>query len=151
MTDGANFRQDATEYSVLPHVDPPVCFTAGQADSVARRGFTRYRSAVVDDILVEIFGRAVFGRLGESRRAQLLARVFFGLLGTVLCTAGAVHFVRTVASRNTAMSMSMVAMFVFLAAFCLFNVALGRTWRWPGVLFVVSFVSLFVTRILFGA
>lgn len=45
----------------------------------------------------------------------------------------------------------MVAMFAFLAAFFLFNVALGRTWRWPGVLFAFSFVSLFVTRILFGA
>jgi hypothetical protein len=106
---------------------------------------------VVDEILAEIFGRALFGRLGESRRTQLLARVFFGLLGTLLCTVGAVHFVRAVAPRYTAMSMCMVAMFAFLAAFCLFNIALGRTWRWPGVLFVVSFVSLFATRILFGA
>jgi hypothetical protein len=45
----------------------------------------------------------------------------------------------------------MVAMFVFLAAFCLFNIALGRTWRWPGVLFVASFVSTLALRILFGA
>ena len=34
-----------------------------------------------DDWLSELFGEAVFGRLGHSRRAQLLARMFFGLLG----------------------------------------------------------------------
>jgi hypothetical protein len=77
--------------------------------------------------------------------------MFFGLLGAGLGVTGAVHFVRAFAPRHTAMSASMVAMFVFLAAFCLFNVALGRTWRWPGVLFGVSFVLLFATRILFGA
>ena len=106
---------------------------------------------MVGEILAEIIGRALAGRVGEARRTQLVVRVFFGLLGTVLCTSGAVHFVRTIAPRHTAMSMCMVAMFVFLAAFCLFNIALGRTWRWPGVLFAVSFVALFATRILFGA
>jgi hypothetical protein len=106
---------------------------------------------MIDDILADLFGEAVRSRLGSSRRAELIARVFFGLLGAGLCAAGAVHFVRSVAPGHTAMSASMVAMFVFLAAFFLFNVALGRTWRWPGVLFATSFVSLFVTRILFGA
>ncbi|HEX9798686.1 MAG TPA: sulfatase [Thermoanaerobaculia bacterium] len=41
---------------------------------------------MVDDILAGIFGEAVFGRLGRSRRAQLLARRFFGLLA--LAAAG---------------------------------------------------------------
>ena len=106
---------------------------------------------MVDEILAEIFGRALFGRLGESRRTQLLARVFFGLLGTLLCTVGAVHFVRAVAPRYTAMSMCMVAMFAFLAAFCLFNIALLRRWRWPGLAFVFALVALFATRFAFGS
>ena len=32
----------------------------------------------------------------------------------------------------------------------LFNVALHRPWRWPGLGFVLSFVALFAARILFG-
>jgi len=43
-----------------------------------------------------------------------------------------------------------VALFAFLAVFCLFNVALARTWRWPGRMLVLSLVLLFVVRILFG-
>lgn len=44
----------------------------------------------------------------------------------------------------------MIAVFVTLACFCFFNVALMRTWRWPGRLFILSFVTLFVARILLG-
>lgn len=107
---------------------------------------------MIDEILVELFGEAAFGRLGRSRRARLLFRVFFGLLGAALGLVGAVHFVRNPAiTANGAMHASMVALFVFLASFFLFNVALGRRWRWPGLGFVLSFVALFVTRILFGA
>jgi hypothetical protein len=106
---------------------------------------------VFDEWLSEIFGEAVFGRLGHSRRAQLLARMFFGLLGAGLGIAGAVHFARRPdLTSNIPMWISMMAMFVFLASFSLFNVGLGRAWRWPGKLFLVSFVALFVTRILFG-
>jgi hypothetical protein len=32
---------------------------------------------MIDDLLGELFGEAVFGRLGRSRPAQLLARLFF--------------------------------------------------------------------------
>ena len=42
------------------------------------------------------------------------------------------------------------ALFVFLACFSLFNVALGRRWRWPGICFALSFAGLFAARILFG-
>lgn len=45
---------------------------------------------------------------------------------------------------------SVIAVFGSLAAFFLFNVALHRPWRWPGLGFVLSFVALFVTRVLFG-
>lgn len=106
---------------------------------------------MIDDLLAHLFGEAVFGKLGHSRRAQLLFRVFFGLLGAGLGVAGAVHFaLKTDLTQNTAMRLSMIALFVFLASFSLFNVALGRKWRWPGVLFVLSFVSLFATRVIFG-
>jgi hypothetical protein len=44
----------------------------------------------------------------------------------------------------------MQALFVFLACFSLFNIALKRSWRWPGAGFVLSFVALFATRILCG-
>lgn len=106
---------------------------------------------MIDDILAGIFGEVVLGRLGRSRSAQLLARLFFGFLGAGLLAVGAVHFaLRDDLTGNTAMQGSMVAVFVFLACFSLFNVALARTWRWPGRLFVVSLVTLFVARILLG-
>jgi hypothetical protein len=88
---------------------------------------------MIDDLLGGLFGEAVFGRLSRSRRAELLARLFFGLLGAGLGVAGAVHFARRPdLTGNTPMWLSMIAMFVFLASFSLFNVGLGRTWRWPG-------------------
>ena len=106
---------------------------------------------MLDDLLAQIFGEAAFGRLGRSRRARLLARVFFGLLGAGLGVAGVVHFLlKTGLTNNTAMHGSMVAMFVFLACFSLFNVVLARKWRWPGRLFIASFVALFLSRILLG-
>ena len=103
------------------------------------------------DLLGQILDEAVFGRLGESERAKARLRVGFGLLGTALGVAGALHFAllrQPVA--NGAMRASMIAVFLFLAAFFLFNVALHRRWRWPGLGFVASFVATFVTRILFG-
>jgi hypothetical protein len=106
---------------------------------------------MIDEMLAEIFGEVAFGSLSKSRRAQLIARVFFGLLGTGLSVAGAVHFMlNNDEGRNAALRMNMVLMFVFLGCFCLFNIALARPWRWPGVLFVVSFVGLFVVRIVFS-
>ena len=44
---------------------------------------------MLDNLLGELFGEVVFGRLGKSRRAQLLVRVFFGLLGAALGIVGA--------------------------------------------------------------
>jgi hypothetical protein len=106
---------------------------------------------IVDDLLGRLFGEAIGRRLPNSRRAQLIWRVFFGLLGTGLALTGAVHFARAPdLTANTALRLSMIAMFGSLAGFCLFNVALGRRWRWPGVIFVLSFVSIFVTRLAFG-
>ena len=106
---------------------------------------------MIDDVLAGLFGEVLLGRHTRSRRAQLLGRLFFGLLGTALGVIGAIHVSRRFDDlQNGAMRWSMVAVFVFLACFFLFNVARGRAWRWPGVLFVASFVSLFATRIVFG-
>lgn len=105
---------------------------------------------MIDDILAGLFGEILFGRLSSSRRAQLLARLFFGLVGAGLGVTGAVYMFHRPDVQPSAMSMSMVAVFLCLACFSLFNVALGRTWRWPGVLFVFSFVSLLAAAILFG-
>lgn len=106
---------------------------------------------MIDEILAEIFGQAAFGRLAPSRRTQLLVRLFFGLLGAALGILGAVHFGSWPdLAANTALRLSIVSTFVSLASFCLFNVGLGRPWRWPGKFFVLSFVAVFATRILFG-
>jgi zinc transporter ZupT len=84
---------------------------------------------MIDDLLGELFGEAVFGRSSRSRRAQLLARLFFGVLGALPGFIGAVHFtVNRPEVTNPVMQTSMIAVFLFLACFSLFNVALGRRW-----------------------
>lgn len=106
---------------------------------------------MLDELLVHIVGEAVFGRLNRSERARLVARVAFGLLGAALGAAGAVHFAtRGEPITNAGMFASVVLLFLCMSAFFLFNVALHRPWRWPGVGFVLSFVSLFATRIALG-
>lgn len=106
---------------------------------------------MLDDLLGELLGEAAFGRLARTRQAQLIARLVFGAIGAVLGVAGAIYMaVRPDATSNTAMLASTVALFVFMSCFWLFNVGMARKWRWPAALFVVSFVALFVTRVLFG-
>jgi hypothetical protein len=106
---------------------------------------------IVDDLLGRLLGEAIGRRLPHSRRAKLLWRVFFGLVGTGLAATGAVHFAgRPDLTTNTPLRLTMIAMFGSLACVFLFNVGLGRRWRWPGVMFVVCFILLFVTRIAFG-
>ena len=105
---------------------------------------------MLDDVLAGLLGEAVFGRLRHTRRAELIARVFFGLLGTALGLVGALYLPRTVETRNPFFLGSMIALFLFLSCFCLFNVALARPWRWPGLAFICSLVLIFVTRIAWG-
>lgn len=105
---------------------------------------------MLDDLLGQMVGEAAFGRLGRSRRAQLLLRLFFGLLGTGLGIASAIHVVRNLPASNGAMRASVVAMFLALAAVSLCNVGLGRRWKWPPLVFVAAFVSMFVTRLAVG-
>jgi hypothetical protein len=106
---------------------------------------------MLDDLLGQLFGEVVFGRLSVSRRAQLLARLFFGLLGAVLSVIGALHFFsRADLTANHALRASVMGTMLFFGAFWLFNVAFGRSWRWPAIGFIASFVAMFVTRIAFG-
>jgi hypothetical protein len=62
-----------------------------------------------------------------------------------------VHFAtRPDVTTNGAFKASVIGMMGFFGAFWLFNVAFGRTWKWPVLGFVGAFVSMFVTRIAFG-
>lgn len=103
-----------------------------------------------EDLVAGLVGEAVFGRLRATRRSQLIARLFFGLLGTGLGTAGAIYVPSTIRTSNAAMLASMTTLFVSLACFCLFNVTLVRPWRWPALCFVASLALMFVTRIVGG-
>jgi hypothetical protein len=105
---------------------------------------------VLDDLLTSLVGEAVFGRLRQTPRSQLIARLFFGALGTALGVAGAVYVPSTVRTSNAALTASMTALFVSLACFFLFNVTLARPWRWPALCFAASLVLMFVTRIVGG-
>jgi hypothetical protein len=99
---------------------------------------------VIGDLLADVGRRA----LPRSRRAQGCARVFFGLLMFGLGLVGAWH--TTGYDASLAFRLAGVALFLAMAAFGLFNVVLLRRWRWPGCLFVLAFVGLFVASILFG-
>jgi hypothetical protein len=106
---------------------------------------------MIGDLLEALGEGIVVGKGEPSRRAQVLFRLFFGLLGTGLAAAGGIHFSSaSELTSNVAMRLSMVVLFGALGCFCLFNVALLRTWRWPGRLFLISLAALFATRILFG-
>lgn len=85
---------------------------------------------------------------GTSKRTEVVFRVFFGLLGVVLSVAGLYHMMSYEAGWH--FRLAAAALFLFLACFCAFNVALLLKWRWPGRCFVLSFVALFLARILFG-
>jgi hypothetical protein len=105
---------------------------------------------MLGEIVAQLIGEAAFGRLGRSQRAQVLFRVFFGLLGAFLGAAGAYHFIVSVEPANSVTHACIVALFVFVALFSLLNVACKRPWRWPILGIALSFVSLFVSRILLG-
>jgi hypothetical protein len=106
---------------------------------------------MIDEMLVHIFGEAVFGRIGHSKRSQLIARLGFGVLGAGLAVVGAVYFARLDAAMHAPTRACMVLVFAGLACLSLFNVALARKWRWPALLFAASFVALFALRIGLGA
>lgn len=105
---------------------------------------------MLDDLLVHLFGQAVFGRYDPSARMRLLVRLAFGLLGAALGVTGAVHVLsRTGPSAH--LRLAMAALFLSFGAFWLLNVGLARTWRWPGVLTLASLIALLGARLLLGA
>jgi hypothetical protein len=107
---------------------------------------------LIGEILFELFGEAAFGRLSRSRKAQVVARIFFGLLGTGLGLAGAYHFLaRAPMPAHRLMHASMVSLFLFIAALSFFNVACKRPWRWPTLGAAVSFVILLAASLFRGA
>ena len=84
----------------------------------------------------------------KSKRAQAVIRVLFGLMGLVLSVAGAWHMRGYDAGLHFRVAGAIL--FFFLGAFFLVNVILARkaSWSWKGLL--LSFVLLFVVRIVFG-
>jgi hypothetical protein len=96
----------------------------------------------------DLFDGIDFGLRGP-RRVRTALRLFFGLLGTGLAGAGVWHMLGY--DAGLAFRLAAALLFVFLGAFFLVNVALGRSSSWPWKGFVGAFVLLFVVRILFGA
>jgi hypothetical protein len=82
---------------------------------------------------------------------QTLVRVSFGALGCVLSVGGAFVFAFRRADPALSLRLTIVLLFLSMVGFFLGNVLLKRPWRWPLVLFVASFVAMFVTRIVWGA
>lgn len=95
-------------------------------------------------------GEFAIGRAGQPGPAQRVVRVVVGVFGAALCLVGAGYIALRPESINPVLRTNMAAIFVLLGCFSLFNVALARRWRWPLRLFVVSFLTLFLVRILFG-
>ena len=105
----------------------------------------------MDELLAGLFGQLAFGRLNNSKRVQLILRMFFGFLGFTLASIGCYHFATAPdLTQNVPFRSSTIALFLFLGCFSLFNIALGRQWRWPGRLFILSLIAMFVSRIAFG-
>ena len=105
----------------------------------------------LDDLVGQLFGQVLSDKLGRSRRAQLVARLFFGLLGAGLGLIGCIWVfagIETLASVH--MRASMAAVFFFMACFFGANVGLARRWRWPALGFAASFVALIVGRLALG-
>jgi disulfide bond formation protein DsbB len=105
---------------------------------------------VLDDLLVHLFGHAVFGRYDPSARTRLLVRLAFGLLGAALGVAGAVHVLMR-AEPGAHLRLATAALLLSFGSFWLLNVGLARTWRWPGVLTLASLIALLGARLLLGA
>jgi hypothetical protein len=84
----------------------------------------------------------------KSKRAQTVIRVLFGLLGLLLSAAGAWHMLGYDASVH--FRLAAVVLFFFVGAFFLVTVILASKASWPWKGFLLSFVLLFVVRILFG-
>lgn len=102
---------------------------------------------MLDDLLEGVLESWAAGRT-VSRRTQLVARLFFGALGTGLSVAGMYFTMGYKAGLHFRLAGTIL--FFFLGCFCFFNIALFKRWGWPGRYFLYSLGALFVVRILFG-
>jgi hypothetical protein len=101
----------------------------------------------LDDLLGTLFEDADLGT-SRSRRTTLVARMAFGLIGATLCLAGAYVFLTRADPGGTpVLRVCMAAVFASIAAFCLFNVMLGRSWKWPWLSVAACVIALFATRL----
>jgi hypothetical protein len=105
---------------------------------------------MLDDILGGLLGEALFGRIEHTRRREILLRLFFGLLGAALGLGGAVYMLTRDDPASPHMRLAMAALLAFFGLFWLFNVALMRRWRWPGILTLSSLVALIAARFVLG-
>lgn len=105
------------------------------------------------DLIESILEDADWGNLSQSKRAQFLFRVFFGLLGTFLGIAGVWKGMSDGfgTEGSLALRANVILLFFMLAAFCLFNIAMLRRWKWPWIGLVIAFLLLFPVRIIFGS
>lgn len=106
---------------------------------------------MLDDLLADLFGEALYRSFGDSRRLKAVFRIGFGLLGAGLGLFGAGWMLLSgEVEGGWHLRLAMASMFVFMGAFWLCNAALLRRWGWPWKGFALSFAGLFVLRILLG-
>jgi hypothetical protein len=102
---------------------------------------------VLDDLFEGLLD-ALFSGEKASKRMEVIMRILFGLMGVALSVTGIYHMMSFDASWH--FRLFAMAMLFFLACFCAFNITLLLKWRWPGKFFILSFIGLFLVRILFG-
>ena len=101
---------------------------------------------MLDDLFSGLFD---IGGGDLTKRKEFIIRLIIGIAGVALSIAGIVHMVDY--NAGLPFRLAGAAIFICLACFCGFNIAMQRKWRWPGRCFVLSFVGIFVVRIIFGA
>lgn len=104
---------------------------------------------MLDDLLESAVESVDLGP--SSKTGQRIVRVLCGALGLALSVAGAYKMLALgTDGASTHFNLAASLIFFTLGAFCLFNVILARPWRWPWIAFLLSFVGLFLVRVIFG-
>ena len=107
------------------------------------------RTALMIEDLIESID---LGSRSDSERSQAIIRILIGLTGALLAAIGAIKaLIDGFNGAGLAFRITGSTMFILLGCFCLFNIALHRSWLWPGRGFWISLAGLFLVRIFFGA
>jgi hypothetical protein len=85
-----------------------------------------------------------------SPRATVVARLFFGALGTALCVFGAVHLWRGDTIPGLPLRLAVVGWLLAIACVFAFNVAMQRRWGWPLWLAAAGLPLVFGVRLALG-